>query len=239
MFHPATFHHRLYLGQVAPILLDAMYAFAARTCTSPALIACYPPNQPPWLRGDVFAERAHDRVEKIFAAREAQAARDPSRLAEGTWEALEEAQAFTVLSIYFACLRQAPQGLFYLDSAVAMLRPSTMLASGNAATIEQATLAECRNRTFWLVVLHDLCAAANGRQRVMMDRDIEDVPLPGPEGWWVKYGGATREGEEGRGWRRDGLVSGAGDWPGEEGQVGELGHVLRIVSRALYSVELR
>jgi hypothetical protein len=241
MFHPATFHHRHYLNQTAPILRDAMYAFAARVAPSPALIACYPPNHPTWLRGELFAERAHAEAERIVAARAEQNESDMTGQKRGTWEELEEIQAFSILSIYFACLRQPILALFYLDTAIAMLRPSTNSPIPRAtelSAVEQATLGESRNRTFWLVALHDLCAAANGRQRMLAYSEMEGIPLPGGEGWWVRFGGAGRDAKEGEWRQRDGLVPGSGNWAGEEGQVGELGHVLRIVSdRALRWLE--
>jgi hypothetical protein len=68
--------------------------------------------------------------------------------------------------------------------------------------------------------------------------EMEGIPLPGGEGWWVRFGGAGRDAKEGEWRQRDGLVPGSGNWAGEEGQVGELGHVLRIVSdRALRWLE--
>lgn len=61
-----------------------------------------------------------------------------------------------------------------------------------------------------------------------------NVPLPGNEVWWARFGG-------GDGGRRDGLIVGSGNWAGEDGAVGELGHVIRIVSLTsdLYSYTLQ
>lgn len=231
MFHPATFHHRLYLNQISPILLHAIYAFAARSCTSSELLACYPSNHPPWLRGDGFAASAHAEAERIVAER------DSGNVQQGSWEEIEEIQAFTLLSIYFACLRQSSLAVFYHDLAIKTLKSSiqsSTVESENPNTIDNATLAESRIRAFWLISLHDLCAAANGRARMVTDAEMAALPLPGPEAWWVRYGGnKSSQGDEGQK-RRDGLVLGSGDWTGEEGQVGELGHVLRIVSPSYY-----
>jgi hypothetical protein len=230
MIHPPTFHYRLYHSQISPLLLNAMYAFAARSSTSPALLACYPSDHPPWLLGEGFAERAHIEAERVVSAR---GEANGSGRRAGTWEELEEIQAFTLLSIYFACLRQPTLAAFYLDLAITMLRPA--LAAGatthlTVSAIEQATMTESRLRTFWLIALHDLCAAANGRPRTVTDAEMAAVSLPGGEGWWVRFGGGGKTVE---GKRRDGLVLGSGNWSGPEGQVGDLGHVLRIVSSAI------
>lgn len=225
MFHPPTFHHRLYLSKTSSLLLDAIYAYSARICTSPALVACYK-DEPSWQRGEVFAGRAHKRAESVVAAQRVRMFRRAGGSEDGeqgrdAWTDLEEIQAFTILSIYFACLRQPTLALFYLDTAITLLRP--ILSSPT----EDKTLEESRNRTFWLISLHDLCAAANGRPRRVEEREMAGVGLPGMESDWVRYGG--REGKKGT------LRLGGG----EEGEVGELGHVLRIVSKGPWLVHAK
>lgn len=79
-----------------------------------------------------------------------------------------------------------------------------------------------------MLVLQDLCAAANGRPRRLMDHEVYNIPLPGDEALWERWGGGGTLGRDGV--KRDGLAVGTGNWPGAEGQVGELGHVLRVVS---------
>ena len=78
-----------------------------------------------------------------------------------------------------------------------------------------------------MLVLHDLCAAANGRPRRLMDHEVYNIPLPGDEGQWERWGGGGSLARDGA--RRDGLAVGTGNWGGSEGQIGELGHVLRVV----------
>jgi hypothetical protein len=233
MFHPATFQHRLYLNQVSPILLDAIYAFSARLCDNPSFLATLPPNHPPFLRGEAFAERAHSAAERLLKIRRSWSDEE-ARRDRGTWEETELVQASCLLSIYFALLRQPSLALFYLDISISILRPTssaTLAPPANhlgLSSTEYLTLMECRNRTFWLVVLHDLCAAANGRPRRLMDHEMYNIPLPGGESYWVRWGGAASGAREPA--RRDGLAPGTGTWAGDEGAVGELGHVLRIVS---------
>jgi hypothetical protein len=99
------------------------------------------------------------------------------------------------------------------------------------SSIEYFTLTESRNRTFWLIVLHDLCAAANGRPRRLLDYEMYNIPLPGSETHWTRWGGVASGGREPG--RRDSLAPGTGNWVGDEGNVGELGHVLRIVSTSI------
>lgn len=224
-----------------------MYAYAARSCSSPSLLACYAPEHPSWLRGEAFAERAHAQAERIIAARERG---DQTDAEHDDWVETEEIQAFALLSIYFACLRQPTLALFYLDLAIALLRSTSAAGSTpdgtertDATRRPRATLAEARNRTFWLVALHDLCAAANGRPRRLLNTDMEGVPLPGEETWWVRFGGGhgdtPEHGSPVSKVQRDGLVIGTGNWPGEAGQVGEIGHVLRIVSSLLRVCNVR
>jgi hypothetical protein len=192
-----------------------------------------PPNHPPFLRGEAFAERAHSAAERLLKIRRSWSDEE-ARRDRGTWEETELVQASCLLSIYFALLRQPSLALFYLDISISILRPTssaTLAPPANhlgLSSTEYLTLMECRNRTFWLVVLHDLCAAANGRPRRLMDHEMYNIPLPGGESYWVRWGGAASGAREPA--RRDGLASGTGTWAGDEGAVGELGHVLRIVS---------
>ncbi|KAL7425105.1 hypothetical protein Q5752_000793 [Cryptotrichosporon argae] len=230
MFHPATFRHRLYLGQVSPFLLDAVYLLAARLCEHPAFLACFPPSTPPYLRGEFFAERCRAAVDRIWDLRGRWSDED-RRLDAGSWEETEFVQACALLAVYYNCTRQALLGLYYNDIALHVLRPGAKgaLAQAHAASpIEYHTLTEIRLRTFWLLMLADMCSAANGRPRRLLDYEIAHIPLPGNEAHWARWGGAGLGGSEPG--RRDTITPGTGNWHSEEGQIGELGHIIRILS---------
>ncbi|WVR08862.1 hypothetical protein IAU60_005921 [Kwoniella sp. DSM 27419] len=233
MFHPSTFHYRHYLNQISPILLDTIYAFAARLCDNPAFVATYPPQQPAHLRGEPFVARAHAAAQRMVEMRKSWT-EEERRMDRGTWQETELAQSAYLLSIYFTCLRQPKIGLFYLDSGIDILRPTASAYVPQPAThlglspMDYNTLKETRTRTFWLLVFHDLCAGANGRSRRLAENDVGNIPLPGNELHWSRWGGNAIGGREPG--RRDGLHPGSGSWSGEEGQIGELGHVLRILS---------
>ena len=64
-----------------------------------------------------------------------------------------------------------------------------------------------------------------------MDHELYNVPLPGDENQWDRWGGGGSSGREGS--KRDCLAPGTGNWLGEEGLIGEFGHVLRVVRNAL------
>lgn len=232
MFHSPTFYHRLYMNQVSPLLLDAMYAFSARYSSNPALLSCYPADQPSHMRGEPFVERARLAADNIMKARRTWT-EEEARLDRGTWEETELVQALSLLSFYFACLRHAQLALYFLDISIAILRPTSMATLPPPAShlgldkVEYLTLLETRNRTFWLVLLHDLCAAANGRQRRLGEHEIYNIPLPGQETLWARWGGAAAGGREPG--RREGLTLGSGNWQGDEGLIGEMGHVMRVV----------
>ncbi|WWC63776.1 uncharacterized protein I303_106381 [Kwoniella dejecticola CBS 10117] len=233
MFHSPTFQYRLYMNQVSPILLDVIYAFSSRLCENPAFLSTFSPSQPAHLRGEPFVHRAHGAAQRMIEIRKSWN-EEERRMDRGTWQETELAQACYLLSIYFSCLRQPKIGLFYLDSGIDILRstnssyippPAAHLSLG---PIEYNTLMETRTRTFWLLVFHDLCAAANGRIRRFTEAELGNIPLPASESHWNRWGGNAAGGREPG--RRDGLVIGSGNWPGGEGQIGELGHVLRILS---------
>ncbi|OCF38758.1 hypothetical protein I317_07464 [Kwoniella heveanensis CBS 569] len=233
MFHPATFQYRLYLNQTSPILLDTIYALAARLCDNPSLLTTYPPQQPPHLRGEPFIHRAHAAAHRMIEMRKTWT-EEERRSDRGTWQETELVQAAYLLSVYFTCLRQPKLGLFYLDAGIDILRPNPSAYIPPPATqlglspIEFNTLMETRTRTFWLLAFHDLCAAANGRPRSLVESDLGSIPLPGTEVHWARWGGNAAGGREPG--RRDGIIQGSGNWSGEEGQIGELGHVIRILS---------
>jgi hypothetical protein len=156
------------------------------------------------------------------------------QLDQGTWEETEFIQAALLLSVFYGLTRQTRIGLFYFDVALSVMcvgasgtlaPPSARL---NLSTNEYFTLAEIRNRTFWLCVLGDICSAANGRPRRTRDHEIANIPLPGPEMHWARWGGMGIGGRKPG--RRDCLAVGTGNWHSEEGQVGELGHIMRILS---------
>ncbi|WWC90977.1 uncharacterized protein L201_005916 [Kwoniella dendrophila CBS 6074] len=233
MFHSPTFHYRLYMNQVSPILLDVIYAFASRLCENPTFLSTFSPSQPSHLRGESFVHRAHGAAQRMIEIRKSWN-EEETRMDRGTWQETELAQACYLLSIYFSCLRQPKIGLFYLDSGIDILRSTNQAyipppaSHLNLNAMEYNTLMETRTRTFWLLVFHDLCAAANGRPRRFNESDFGNIPLPASESLWSRWGGSAVGGREPG--RRDGLKPGTGNWPGEEGQIGELGHILRILS---------
>ncbi|OCF78879.1 hypothetical protein I204_00823 [Kwoniella mangroviensis CBS 8886] len=233
MFHASTFHYRLYMNQVSPILLDIIYAFASRLCENPNFVSTFSPSQPAHLRGETFIHRAHGAAQRMIEVRKTWN-EEERRMDRGTWQETELAQACYLLSVYFSCLRQPKIGMFYLDSGLDILRSPSLDYIPPPAThlklnsIEYNTLMEIRIRTFWSLVFHDLCAAANGRPRRFSESELGNIPLPSNESQWARWGGNAIGGREPG--RRDGLKPGSGNWPGEEGQIGELGHVLRILS---------
>lgn len=171
-----------------------MYAFAARLCENPFFLQTFPPNHPSHLRGELFALRAHRSAENLIQQRNAWS-EETRRADRGSWQETELAQAAYLLSVYFTCLHEPKLGLFYLDAGVDIM--------------------ECRTRTFWAFVLHDLCAASNGRPRKFGEADLGAIPLPGTEAHWARWGGGGIGGREPG--RRDGLVAGTGNWLGEDG----------------------
>lgn len=226
------------MRQTSPVLLDMMYALAARHCNHANLIAALPPTQPSCLRGDAFAERANIAAKQFLHLRSTwnQAQRDYDR---GTFEETEFAQALYLLSIYYSALDHHSLSDFFFDEAIAILHPSSSAtltpppARLPISHSEHLTLTEIRHRTFWLIVLHDLTSAsANNRQRRLQDHEIYNIPLPGDEALWMRYGAEGRSGED-RG-RRDGIAVATGSWDGEEGAVGELGHVIRVVRLSFF-----
>lgn len=232
MFHPATFYHRYYLGRTSPMLLDAMYTIGARLCDNQAFVSAYPATVPGHLRGQVFAERCRANLERIIEMRR-HWTEEERQLDQGTWDETECAQSALLLSVFYNSVRQPRLGLYYLDFAISVLSPNSQGAIPppsprlNLTTPEYFTLAEVRNRTFWLCVVGDICSAASGRRRHVQDHDIANVPLPGPEMHWARWGGMAAGGREPG--RRDCLTVGTGNWHSEEGQVGELGHIMRIL----------
>ncbi|RXK39013.1 hypothetical protein M231_03743 [Tremella mesenterica] len=233
MIHTPTFQHRLYLGQVSPLLLDSIYALSARLSDNPVLLASLPPKAPRWIRGEAFAERAHAGATAIIDHRKAWN-EEEKRSDMGTYEETELVQALYLLSVYYSCIRQPQLGLYYLDVAIDIFRPTHAATLPPPATqlglstVEYMTLMEMRHRTFWLLVFHDLFAAAVSRERRLREQDMYNVPLPGSDVHWGRYGGGAAGGREAG--RRDGLLVGSGNWLGEEGQVGEFGHAIRVLS---------
>lgn len=234
MLHVPTFMHRQYLGLVSPILMDAIYALAARLCDHPAFVSAFPASVPPHLRGKPFADRCCANLDRIIEMRHRWTEED-HQMDSGTWEETEFVQSALVLSVYFTSTRQPRLGLFYLDVALSVLRPSgpsgllpPPSARLNLSTHEYFTLAEVRKRTFWLCVMGDILPAACGRRRTIRDHEFANVSLPGPEMYWTRYGGMASNGREPL--RRDCLTVGTGNWHSEEGQVGEIGHIIRILT---------
>lgn len=232
MLHVPTFMHRQYLGQVSPILMDAIYALAARLCEHPAFVSAFPASMPSHLRGKPFADRCSANLDRIVEMRNRWTEED-HQMDSGTWEETEFVQSALILSVYFTSTRQPRLGLFYLDVALSVLRPGANgllpppSARLNLSTHEFYTLAEVRNRSFWLCVMGDILPAASGRRRTIRDHEFANVSLPGPEMYWTRYGGMASNGREPL--RRDCLAVGTGNWHSEEGQVGEIGHIIRIL----------
>jgi hypothetical protein len=237
MFHRPTFLHRLAMRQGSPILLDTMYALACRHCNNPALLASMPASRPSYLRGEAFAERANNAVKQFLHMRGgwSHAQRDYDR---GTYEETEFVQALYLLAIHYSALDHPALADFFFEEAIAIFHPAasaTITLPPSRLAISQSeylTLTEIRHRTFWMVLVHDLTSAsANHRTRRLHDHEIYNIPLPGDEAQWLRYGAESRLGED-RG-RRDGIAVGTGNWEGEEGAVGEIGHVIRVVSSPL------
>jgi len=248
MFHPPTFYHRLFLDRVSPLLLDIIYALSSRFSEDPGLLSTLPADTSVHARGEVFAERANHCARHMVEQR-AGWSEEEKRLDRGTWEETEFAQALCLLSVYFMHLRGssgngASVGSFYLDEGINVLRPTSSATLSPPAShlglsiVEYLTLMEARYRTFWMLVAQDLCASADGhgRKRRVSEHEMYNIPLPGGEAHWVRSGGAAMGGRETR--RRDGMAVGTGNWMGEEGQIGEFGQVLRIVSYNLIGSEL-
>ncbi|KLT38823.1 hypothetical protein CC85DRAFT_305607 [Cutaneotrichosporon oleaginosum] len=232
MFHAPTFHHRWYLNRVQPFLLDALYALGARLCDNPAFVKAYPPDTPTHKRGLVFADRCRANLDHVIEVRQ-RWSDEERKMDQGTWEETEFVQSCVLLSMLYNSNREARLGFYYLDVAVAVMRPGT---NGqlhppsprlNLNTSEFFTMAEIRNRTLWLIVLQDICAVASGHPRRLSDPEIAHIPLPGAEMYWQRFGGMAANGREPG--RRDTITVGSGNWHSEEGQVGELGHIVRIL----------
>lgn len=232
MFHVPTFNHRLYLNRIQPFLLDALYAIGARLCDNPSFVAAFSSEVPSHKRGKVFAERCRANLDHVIEVRQ-RWSDEERKMDQGTWEETEFAQSCILLSVFYNSLREARIGFYYLDVAVSVLRPNS---SGqlyppsprlNLAPTEYCTLMEVRNRTLWLSVLQDICVAASGHPRRLSDQELAHIPLPGPEMYWTRYGGMAANGRDPR--RRDTITVGTGNWHSEEGQVGEIGHIVRIL----------
>lgn len=237
MLHRPTFLNRLYTRQVSPVLLDMMYAMAARHCTQPSLLTSMPASKPASLRGEVFAERANLAAKQCLHMRASwtHAQREFDR---GTYEETEFVQALFLLSIHYSALDHIAFADYFFDQAISILHPSSSATVGPPhsripmSSSEYLTLTEIRHRTFWMVLLHDLTStAASNRPRRLQDHEIYNIPLPGDEAHWLRYGAESRTGKD-RG-RRDGIAVGTGNWDGDEGAVGEIGHVIRVVSPRL------
>lgn len=233
MLHRPTFLHRLATRQTSPILMDMVYALAARHCNHSSLVSALPPTRPACLRGEAFAERANVAAKQFLHLRAGwnQAQRDYDR---GTYEETELAQALYLLAIHYSAFDHHALSDYFFDEAVAILHPSSsaMITPPPSrlpiSHSEHLTLTEIRHRTFWLIVLHDLTtASASNRGRRLLDHEIYNIPLPGDEAHWMRYGAESRSGDD-RG-RRDGIAVATGNWDGDEGAVGELGHVIRVV----------
>jgi hypothetical protein len=239
MLHRPTFLNRLYTRQVSPVLLDMVYAMAARHCTQPALMTSMPASKPAYLRGEAFAERANLAAKQYLHMRSAWS-RSQRDFDKGTYEETEFVQALYLLSIHYSALDHPALADYFFDQAVGILHPSSSATVNPPhsripmSPSEYLTLTEVRHRTFWMVLLHDLTStAASNRPRRLQDHEIYNIPLPGDEAHWLRYGAESRTGED-RG-RRDGIAVGTGNWEGEEGAVGEIGHVIRVVSLAIAS----
>lgn len=232
MLHVPTFLHRHYLNRVSPILLDAIYTMAARLIETESFVSAFPASVPNHLRGQTFADRCRANIDRIVEMRQHWSEED-HRLDSGTWDETEFVQSCILMSCYFNSTRQPRLGLYYLDVALSVLRPSNSgllpppSARLNLSTPEFHTLAEVRNRTFWMGMIQDVCSSAGGRPRRMMDHELANVPLPGYEVYWYRYGGMASGGREPG--RRDSITPGTGNWHSEEGAVGEFGHIMRIM----------
>lgn len=240
MFHTPTFYDRLYRNVVSPVLLDCMYAMSARYATSPAFLACFGPKTPPHLRAIPFIDRARSGLDRLLTAYRYQTPEEQVRNA-GTWEETETVQACVIFSLYLVLAIQTTLGLYYADTAREMLAltPAGLVPVPTApmglSKLEHLTLLEARNRTYWAMSWLQKCWIAVGRPKEVHSDGA--VPLPGAESWWSRFGGSSAVEDVMR--RRDSLTQKIGDWPGEEGQVGELGYVMRIVSTTLISLGCR
>lgn len=234
MCHRPTFLHRVATRQTSPILLDMMYALSCRHSTNQILLGSMPSSRPSYLRGEVFAERANNAAKQFLHMRSGwnHAQRDYDK---GTYEETEFVQALYLLAIHYSALDHPAMADYFFNEAVSILHPAvsaTITPPPNRLPIshsEYLVLAETRHRTFWMLLLHDLTSASATRQtRRLHDHEIYNIPLPGDEAQWLRWGAESRNGDD-RG-RRDGIAVGTGNWDGEEGSVGEIGHVIRVVS---------
>ena len=238
MFHPPTFHYRLHLNRVSTVLLDSIYALAARFCDHAMFLSTFPADTPASARGQAFADRAHLSARHMIEQR-ASGSNPYGENDRASWEETEFAQALYLLSVYFTCIRRTSIGQFYLDSAYGVLRHVSSGSTAHLADqsgldeIDYLTLMESQRRTLWMVVIHDFVAVAEGRPKSVHDREIYHVSLPGGESQWARWGGSSAEGHILR--RRHGIKGRDGNWPGTEGQVEELGYLIRIVRAVVRS----
>ena len=196
MFHSPTFHHRLYLSKVSPALLYAIYAISAHLCKNSSFLAQLPTHR----RGLAFAERTDTLTKEVLAR-----ASEKNDFA-GSWEETEIAQALLLLSVVFGNHHRSP----YLDMAMDVLcagSASPTLGRRDGTEIECQTHEKTRQRTFWIISIHRLCATLGSPKA--------NVPLPGRDDEWERNGGGKHEG----------LSS-------PDGTIGEMGHAIRIVRLA-------
>ena len=204
VLHPPTFHHRLYLGVVSPFLLDAIYALASRFSNHPLISSSL---------GRPFAHRTRG----ILAS---------SPPPQVSWEETELVQALLLLALYHA---PTGQGDAYLEAAFSLLHPTSsgmLRAITDDTNIETLTLNESRNRTFWMMCLHDMTSSTAQRApRNWTQAEVKYVPLSSDESSWIRYGGGAQAAG------RDGLS--------EENAIGELGQTTRIVRALITRAETR
>jgi len=101
--------------------------------------------------------------------------------------------------------------------------PFEAIEGADLSTNEQmvATLVETRRRITWMLYLADVTAATNGRSRRLHDHDLAGITLPGAEAGWNRHGSYRTP---------KARATFAASSPDEQLDVGEFGHIVRIVS---------
>lgn len=212
---------------------------------------------PLYAKGEVLATRARLETDawlrscgiaKEAGAVECIVRRQGDRDYKTTWVDTEMTQAICLIGFYEQCFGRSERGDSYIgmlqasrvlmdsadwlfltrsDMAVALashVHPQSEIMEGaDSSTTEQmiATLMETRRRVTWMLYLADISAATNGRPRRLHDHDLAGTTLPGAEAGWNRHGSYKTPKA-----RATFTVSG----PDEQLDVGEFGHIIRIVS---------
>ena len=186
MFHTPTFHYRLYRNQVSPLLLHAMYAFAAPLCSNASFIAAFPSSTPPHVRSIPFCSVAENLAGRVISS--SNSTLDDGRL---TWDDVESIQALHLLAVIVEITRSADDAKSLHETALRNIEGMLPIASSshpaNFAWSEWETLLECRNRIFWFIVINSACTTA-GQGLRLDDSLLRNVAAPRSEIIWQRNG---------------------------------------------------